>query len=525
VPAVALPAGVVVLDFDPRNGGAPGDLGLDPEAADVRTAGGGWHFYRAGDLRMRNGILPGVDVKAEGGYVVAPGAVLPDGRTYEGALPARGSLPPLEEAARAAHGARRAATPAAGAEPAQLGTRDDILAWLGHLRRDGSTEAEMLGALRASDRLVSLDDADPWDDKDLVKLASEAARWEPAEDIGDWCPTVIAVHREPAEATGVPAARLRHQLGGDAILDLPEHVEAVWGTGGQVLWARGEALWIAGGIGTGKTTIAGQVVLHGIGVRAGPFLGHPLALPDGVVGYVAADRPSQILRSFRRMISEADRDAVNDRLDIWRGALPFALDSAKTGELADFVGARGWSTLVLDSLKDLCTGTTDDEAGLRINAQLQECLVRGVEVLVLHHQRKATEGNRRPKKLDDVYGSRWLTAGAGSVLSLWGEPGGATVEMTHLKQPVEDAGPLALAHDHATGTTTAEGAITIAAVAGSAAEQIRAALPGTVAQVADRTGLSERTVADRLREMGRAGLAGSLPHAGNEPATWEASGE
>ena len=52
-----------------------------------------------------------------------------------------------------------------------------------------------------------------------------------------------------------------------------------------------------------------------------------------------------------------------------------------------------------------------------------------------------------------MYGSRWLTAGHGSVIVLWGEPGDAVVELTHLKQPADEVGPLELIHDHAHGKT------------------------------------------------------------------------
>jgi len=53
-----------------------------------------------------------------------------------------------------------------------------------------------------------------------------------------------------------------------------------------------------------------------------------------------------------------------------------------------------------------------------------------------------------------VYGSRWLTAGAGSVVLLWGEPGDLVVELRHLKQPADEIGPLQVVHNHDLGVTT-----------------------------------------------------------------------
>jgi len=81
--------GIAVVDVDPRNGGR-----LDsawPDTLTARTASGGWHLYYRpeGQVRSSNsGIAPGVDVKAEGGYVVAPPSSRDDsGWTWETVRP------------------------------------------------------------------------------------------------------------------------------------------------------------------------------------------------------------------------------------------------------------------------------------------------------------------------------------------------------------------------------------------------------------------------------------------------------
>ncbi len=73
-------SGIVVVDVDPRNGGrdslaklAGGGkvFSLCPQA---RTGNGGWHFYYAlphGLKASKDKLGPGIDIKAEGGYVVA----------------------------------------------------------------------------------------------------------------------------------------------------------------------------------------------------------------------------------------------------------------------------------------------------------------------------------------------------------------------------------------------------------------------------------------------------------------------
>ncbi|MEV2241747.1 bifunctional DNA primase/polymerase, partial [Micromonospora sp. NPDC049891] len=89
-------SGTVVVDIDPAHGGRTTmtDLigrGLLPPTAYVVTGSGGWHlYYRHPGHRVPcsqgkpgQGLGPGVDVRADGGYVVLPPSVHPrTGRPY-----------------------------------------------------------------------------------------------------------------------------------------------------------------------------------------------------------------------------------------------------------------------------------------------------------------------------------------------------------------------------------------------------------------------------------------------------------
>jgi hypothetical protein len=109
----------------------------------------------------------------------------------------------------------------------------------------------------------------------------------------------------------------------------------------------------------------------------------------------------------------------------------------------------GASLVYLDSLKDAALGLADDEVGARYNRARQTLLNRGIQLVELHHLVK-----RLPAvpTVGDVYGSAWLTAGAGSVILLNGQPGDPIVTFRHLKQPAQEIGPLVLSHDASTGT-------------------------------------------------------------------------
>lgn len=160
------------------------------------------------------------------------------------------------------------------------------------------------------------------------------------------------------------------------------------------------------------------------------------------------------------MVSEEDRDVLAERLVVWRGPLPGDI-SKQPDILAAMAEEFGAGTLIIDSLKDVAAKLSEDETGNRVNQALQMVCLAGVEVLALHHQRKRQQGGGKPKTLDDVFGSTWITAGAGSVLLLWGEAGDAVIEATHLKQPAEAVGPLTLLHDHERGLTVVQDQVNI----------------------------------------------------------------
>lgn len=81
-------SGLVVVDIDVKNG-AKGEESIQqikglPPTLEAMTPSGGRHLYylRSEPLKGRNGLLPGIDIKADGGYVVAPGSVI-DEKPYE----------------------------------------------------------------------------------------------------------------------------------------------------------------------------------------------------------------------------------------------------------------------------------------------------------------------------------------------------------------------------------------------------------------------------------------------------------
>jgi len=186
---IAVPAGMFVLDVDPRAGGDEtlGELerrhGPLPGTVECLTGGGGRHLYfRAPQgVRLRGRLGPGLDVKASGGYVVAPPSLHPTGRPYTWEIsghpddvqpaPAPIWLLDLLSDGQGGHPAGRDA-------PIPQGERNATLASMaGAMRRRGMSPAAIEAALLAENAAR----CDPPLGEDEVRtIARSVGRYDPA---------------------------------------------------------------------------------------------------------------------------------------------------------------------------------------------------------------------------------------------------------------------------------------------------------------------------------------------------------
>ena len=139
--------GHVVLDVDPRNGGAvqlvamQEQYGQLPATRTAATGGGGWHlwFELTGDAVKE--LAPGLDIKDHDGYVVAPPSRHASGRLYEWANPGEIVEAPAYLARLITRAPIRLCTPTGALTPARAagllrvvveaptGKRNDRLYW------------------------------------------------------------------------------------------------------------------------------------------------------------------------------------------------------------------------------------------------------------------------------------------------------------------------------------------------------------------------------------------------------------
>ena len=192
-------SGLLVLDVDPGHGGAAsldrltqrnGPLPAAPEAA---TGGGGRHLYFAhpdGRVANRAGLADGIDLRGDGGYVVAPPSVHPSGRPYRwlaGRSPDEIEPPPtphwlleLAAAASPARGHPREHWRRLAREGVEEGRRNSTIAsFAGHLLWHGVDAEVVLELLLAWNRWRC---RPPLTDAEVADVVASIGRLHDRED-------------------------------------------------------------------------------------------------------------------------------------------------------------------------------------------------------------------------------------------------------------------------------------------------------------------------------------------------------
>jgi len=207
---------LVVLDVDPKHGGDEAlerlqkRFGPMPQTVEATTGGGGRHLYFAHPgvhVRNRAGLAQGIDLRGDGGYVVAPPSVHPSGQRYAwspGRSPAEMSPAPLPRWLLRTFGVR---TGRSLAEWQRLvhdgvarGQRNSTIASLtGHLLWHGIDPDVALELLLAWNRMrcrPPLDDAEAAQVvKNIVRLHDDGSARGPTNDCDGAIPADSASER------------------------------------------------------------------------------------------------------------------------------------------------------------------------------------------------------------------------------------------------------------------------------------------------------------------------------------------
>ena len=258
-------SGIVVLDVDAGHGGYESltvlfeKYGPLPTTPVSKTGSGGEHiFFKHPGIEIRNSagkLGKGLDIRGDGGYVVAPPSIHPNGNVYEWEV--RPSETPLADMPEWMIELLREKNPQPQAktesEEIIMGERNNYLTQLaGSMRRKGFTEDGIFAALQVQNRQKC---SPPLADGELWQISRSVSRYEPQD--------------EPQVETLVPVSiHVMDELEAD-IKAREKDPRDVWGihyawdyisliTGGKQL---GELIIVGGEPGVGKSWWAHQDAL------------------------------------------------------------------------------------------------------------------------------------------------------------------------------------------------------------------------------------------------------------------------
>ena len=406
-------SGLLVLDVDPVHGGDESlealvaRHGSPPPTPTSLTGGGGRHLLFAHPefpVPSRCGALgPGLDVRGDGGYIVAPPSRHRSGRLYEWEASSHpDELPLTSPPAWLAMGWRDAGQPAESSPAPVLddtipeGRRNDTLASLaGTMRRRGMTSEEIHPALAVVNARRC---APPLAEAELRAIATSVGRYPPALG-GAGGPA----RPNDADLVGWPLHDAAEVWGFPPVEPL---VEALLPLRGVVWWGgppkRAKSLlllYLCLAIACGRSTVAGRFA-----VRARPRILY-VAREDS--GGRLEERISDILAAWgTRPPPDALRFVIRPRLDLG--------NVAQVDWLRETCRGQGVTLLVLDTWTALSPAA--DPLAARDQAQLAATVVElsaaldGLVVVVDHSRKNRSEGQRLSSV--DIHGPyvKWAAA-------------------------------------------------------------------------------------------------------------------
>lgn len=363
------------------------DHGQLPETVTCLTGSGGLHLYYSTADQYQNaaGLLPDVDIRADGGYVVAPPSVHPNGRTYEWEAdhdPATAILEPVKAGSSLGRllAKRRKKTPQEA--PVDVvrqnipeGRRTDALVSLVGTLVDAGLSRE---AITEAVRIENVQ-------KCTVPLSDEELEREvlPALNRG-WQP------KHPYELPENAPRALPEPVPLSVVYNDPPALAPVLIDG---ILRKGHKLLISGPSKAGKSFALMELA---ISIAEGrPWLGASCSVGRVLYLNMEIDDPSCFAR-FLKIYSEMKiQEPHPERISVW-GLRGRGMPLAKLVPLI-IERAQGFAAVIIDPLYKVMDGADENsnsDVARMVGAFDTIATATGASVIYAHHFAKGTAGDR-----------------------------------------------------------------------------------------------------------------------------------
>lgn len=469
-------SGVVVIDLDGEIGSASfaalelehGVLGVTPV---TETARGGhlWTAHPGRPVKTISGVLPGVDIRGDGGFVVMPPTRHKSGREYTwrtghryGAIPCAPwpawmptDRPTTGGASSDTHEADRREAYTRGAVNAEVlnvlraaqGTRNATLNRaafkLGQLVASAALDASVLRSeLTKAAHAVGLEDLEI---RRTIKSGLDAALKNGGREVPEPSRANGHTHSSAPRAASAPEPPPSDAPGGIVVVGVPEIFAPLppsqWAVPGLQI-GPGRPAMIAGYGASAKTLAAQQMALAK--ASGTPIWNQYACSVGGKVLHLDYEQGKHAsMKRYQRLARGHGIDAGALGLRLFLGVLPRVyLDDADAQEkfLAAF---DGYELVIIDALRGAAPASDENDSSIRRTLDLLTYASErtGAASIVLHHAGKP--------KADGDGDKRMITRGSSAIFDACGcvlifeasKLGNGPKRVSQQKQPAEAEGP------------------------------------------------------------------------------------
>jgi hypothetical protein len=200
---------------------------------------------------------------------------------------------------------------------------------------------------------------------------------------------------------------------------------------------------IASAPGKGKTQFLLNLGMHC--VLGKPFVGYNVTKPHKVM-FFSLEMGPELLHEFIKQMAPAYTEEEHEKLQtdflLLPAGMQMLLKKMPNGDpgqgrifVEEMIEEYKPDAIYIDSLARVVPGKFDDEDIIELFAYFSRLRAKfGISVCIIHHNRKAQGDNKRPKNLEDIYGSQYIGGEVDYAITLFPEmPDNSILQVSEVK--------------------------------------------------------------------------------------------